>query len=75
MNVALEEIKQWHQRLLKKRYSVVCINALHLKLRRDTFSNGAVYFVLCVDEDGYREILDFFIGIKENSYVWEEHLM
>lgn len=74
-NVALEEIEQWHQRPLKKRYSVVYIDALHLKLRRDTVSNDAVYFVLGVDEDGYREILDFFIGVKESAYVWEDHLM
>lgn len=73
-NVALEEIEQWHQRPLKKRYSVVYIDALHLKLRRDTVSNDAIYFVLGVDEDGYREILDFFIGVKESAYVWEEHL-
>ena len=73
-DVALEEIEQWHKRPLKKRYSVIYIDALHLKLRRDTVSNDAVYFVLGVDEDGYCEVLDFFIGVNESAYVWEDNL-
>ena len=64
-DVALEEIDQWHKRPLKKRYSVVYIDALHLKLRRDTVSSDAVYFIMGVDEEGYREVLDFFIGVNE----------
>lgn len=27
-----------------------------------------------VDEDGYREVLDFFIGVNESAYVWEDSL-
>lgn len=73
-DVALEEIDQWHSRTLKKRYSVIYIDALHIKLRRDTVSSDAVYFILGVDEDGYREVLDFFIGVNESAYVWEDNL-
>lgn len=73
-DVALEEIHQWHNRTLKKRYSVIYIDALHIKLRRDTVSSDAVYFILGVDEDGYREVLDFFIGVNESAYVWEDNL-
>ena len=73
-DVALEEIEQWHNRTLKKRYSVIYIDALHIKLRRDTVSSDAVYFILGVDEDGYREVLDFFIGVNESAYVWEDNL-
>lgn len=50
------------------------MDALHLKLRRDTVSSDAVYFILGVDEDGYREVLDFFIGVNESAYVWEDNL-
>lgn len=73
-DVALEEIEQWHKRPLKKRYSVIYIDALHLKLRRDTVSSDAVYFILGVDEEGYREVLDSFIGVNESAYVWEDSL-
>ena len=43
-------------------YSVLFIDALSIKLRRETVANDSVYFILGVNEDGYREILDFFIG-------------
>lgn len=73
-DVAIEEIEKRHNRKLKKRYSVIYIDALHVKLRRDTVASDAVYFILGIDEDGYREIIDFFIGINESTYVWEENL-
>ena len=73
-DVTLEEIEQRHKCPLKKRYSVIYIDALHLKLRRDTVSSVAVYFILGVDEDGYCEVLDFFIGVNESAYVWEDNL-
>lgn len=38
-------IDQWHSRTLKKRYSVIYIDALHIKLRRDTVSSDAVHRV------------------------------
>ncbi|MDD5934593.1 MAG: transposase [Clostridiales bacterium] len=53
-DVAIEEIDQWHNRTLKTRYSVIYIDVLHIKLRLDTVSSDAVYFILGVDEDGYR---------------------
>ena len=59
---------------MSKRYSVLFIDALSVKLRRDTVANDSVYFVLGINEKGYREILDFFIGTTESSSVWEEIL-
>lgn len=73
-DVALEEVKKWHDRPLSKRYSVLFIDALSIKLRRDTVSNDSVYFIMGINEEGYREILDFFIGTNESAYVWEEQL-
>lgn len=63
------------QTSFKKRYNIVYINALHLKLRRNAVSNDSICFILGIDEDGYREVLNFFICIKEIAYVWEENLM
>ena len=71
-DVAIEEINKWRQRPLKKRYSVLFIDAMSVKLRRDTVANDSVYFILGIDEEGYREVLDFYIGTTESSYVWEE---
>ena len=73
-DVAIEEIMKWRQRKLNKRYSVLFIDAMSVKLRRDTVANDSVYFILGIDEEGYREVLDFYIGTTESSYVWEEIL-
>ena len=44
------------------------------KLRRETVEKEAIYVVLGVNEEGYREILDFFVGGQESAYVWQEIL-
>jgi transposase-like protein len=73
-DIALEELNQWHNRPLKKRYSVLFIDGLSIKIRRDTVDNEAAYIILGIDEDGYREILDFYIGTTESATVWKEIL-
>lgn len=71
-DVAIEEINKWRQRPLNKRYSILFIDAMSVKLRRDTVANDSLYFILGIDEEGYREVLDFYIGTTESSYVWED---
>src|SRR5690606_5640280 len=45
------------------------IRSLYVKLRRDTVEKEVIYVVLGVNEEGYREILDFFVGEQESAYV------
>lgn len=45
-----------------------------VQLCQDTVANDSVYFILGIDEEGYREVLDFYIGTTESSYVWEDIL-
>jgi transposase-like protein len=33
-----------------------------------------VYIIIGINEDGYREILDFYIGATESAALWEEVL-
>ncbi len=35
---------------------------MSVKLRRDTVANDSVYFILGIDEEGYREVLDSTLG-------------
>lgn len=74
-NVALEELEKWHNRPLKKRYSIIFIDAMSIKIRRDYVDNESVYLIIGIDENGYREILDFYIGVSESSSLWEEILL
>jgi len=45
-----------------------------VKLRRDTVEKEVIYVVLGVNEEGYREILNFFVGGQESAYGWREIL-
>ncbi len=73
-DVVKEDIAKWHTRPLQKRYSVLYLDGLYVKLRRDTVEKEVIYVVLGVNEEGYREILDFFVGGQESAYRWQEIL-
>src|SRR5690606_29376082 len=73
-DVVKEDIEKWHHRPLSKRYSVLYLDGLYVKLRRDTVEKEVIYVVLGVNEEGYREVLDFFVGGQECAYGWREIL-
>jgi putative transposase len=73
-DATLEDIRKWHQRPLNKRYSVLYLDGLYIKVRRDTYAKEVIYIVLGVNEEGYREILGFYVGGQESSHGWQEIL-
>lgn len=70
----MEDIEQWQTRPLKKRYSVIYLDGLYVKLKRNTVSSEAVYLAMGIDEKGYRQILGFYVGGHESSNGWQEVL-
>lgn len=70
----LEDIKNWQARPLAKRYSVIYLDGLYVKLKRSTVSGEVIYFAMGIDEDGRRQILGFYIGGQESSNGWREVL-
>ncbi|MCM3760429.1 IS256 family transposase [Alkalihalobacillus oceani] len=70
-DVVAEDIESWQQRPLKKRYSVLYLDGTYLKLRRDDVANEVVYLVVGVTEDGFREILGFYVGGQESALGWK----
>lgn len=71
----VEDIETWQNRPLEKRYTVIYLDGLYVKLKRDTVSGEAVYLVMGIDEQGYRQILGFYVGGYESSTGWREVLM
>lgn len=69
--VAVQDIEKWQQRPLNKRYSILYLDGTFLKLRRDDVANEVVYVVIGVTEDGYREILGFYVGGQESALGWK----
>lgn len=73
-NTVLEDLEQWLSRPLEKRYSVIYLDGLYLKLRRNTVSSEVIYTAMGINEEGYRQILGFYIGGQESSNGWKEML-
>ena len=56
-------VERWQNRPLEKIYTIVYLDALHVKLRRDgKVQNTALYTVLGVDLDGHRDVLGHWVG-------------
>jgi len=73
-DVALEDIHKWHNRPLHKRYSVIYLDGMYIKLRRVEVAKEVIYFALGVNEEGHREILGFYVGGQESSLGWRNIL-
>jgi len=70
----LEDIQNWQQRPLQKRYSVIYLDGLYVKLKRSTVSGEVIYFAMGIDEEGHRQILGFYVGGQESSNGWRDVL-
>lgn len=73
-DVAVADIRGWQERPLNKRYSVLYLDGMYVKLRRDVVANEVIYFVVGITEDGYRELLGFYVGGKESALGWRDIL-
>lgn len=72
--VAREDIEQWQKRPLPKRYSVLFLDGMYIKLRRDTVDKEVIYIAMGINEEGYKEILGYYIGGRESASGWQEIL-
>ncbi|WP_188634433.1 IS256 family transposase, partial [Lentibacillus kapialis] len=73
-DATVENIEAWQQRQLNKRYSILYLDGTYLKLRRDDVANEVVYIVIGITEEGYREILGFYVGGQESALGWKDIL-
>lgn len=67
-------VRGWNNRHLReKRYPVVLVDALVLKIREDgRVRSRAAMIAIGVNEEGYREILDMMLGDSESETSWAE---
>ncbi|SDY03537.1 IS256 family transposase [Paenibacillus sp. CF384] len=70
----MEDIEAWQKRPLERRYSVIYLDGLYVKLKRNTVSSEAVYLAMGIDERGYRQILGFYVGGQESANGWRDVL-
>lgn len=70
----LEDVAEWQARPLAKRYSVIYLDGMYVKLKRQSVASEVIYIAMGIDESGHREILSFGIGGKESANGWREVL-
>ena len=65
-------VEEWQNRPLERIYAMMYLDALHIKLRRDgKIENVAIYVVLGVNLDGYRDVLGHWVGDgAEGANFW-----
>ncbi len=67
----LEELEEWQNRPLKKRYTFVFVDCLYVTLRKDYEAKKcAVYVILGYDIDGKKEILGIWLDETESKHRW-----
>lgn len=59
-------------RPLAKRYSVIYLDGMYVKLKRQRAASEVIYIAMGIDESRHREILGFSIGGKESANGWLE---
>jgi putative transposase len=73
-STVMEDIEAWQSRQLEKRYSVIYLDGMYIKLKRSTVNSEVIYLAIGIDEQGYRQILGFCIGGQESAYGWKDML-
>ena len=67
-------VDAWLQRTLDSYYPVIYIDAIHIKVRRDTVSTEAFYVLLGLKDDHTREVLSIVNIPQESASGWQEVL-
>ena len=69
-----ELVKKFHERKLSKRYSVVYTDATYIAVRRDSVAKEALHVLIGINQEGYKEILDYALFPFESSENYRQIL-
>ena len=68
------EMEAWRNRGLEEKYLAVYIDAIHVKVRRETVSSEAFYIMLGLKEDYTREVIAITNIPTESASGWKDEL-
>lgn len=68
----LPELQSWKSRMLEPVYPIVWLDAIHYKVMDDKNRpvSRAIYNVLGINRDGYKELLGMYISKSEGANFW-----
>ena len=64
------QMEQWRERVLEQNWVAIFIDAIFVKVRRDTVQSEAFYVLLGVKEDLTREVLGIYNYPTESATNW-----
>lgn len=67
-------VDAWLKRKLDVHYPIIYIDAIHIKVRRETVATEAYYILLALKEDLTREVLTIVNIPQESAQGWQEVL-
>lgn len=67
----IPDIEQWQNRPLESMYCIVWLDAMHYKVKVEgRVESKALYNILGINKDGYKEILGTYISESEGANFW-----
>jgi transposase-like protein len=67
----IPQVKEWQSRPLESLYTIVWLDAMHYKVRDGgRVVTRAVYNVLGVNRDGYKDLIGMYISESEGANFW-----
>lgn len=70
-DAVLEDARAWQERPLDGLYAIIWMDAMHFKVRQDGIvQSKAVYTLLGVNRNGFKEVLGLYISGSESAKFW-----
>ena len=69
-----EEVDAFHNRKITKKFKYLYVDATFFKIKTERNRKSAIHTVIGIDEDGYKEVLDYRIAPTENLTTYCEML-
>lgn len=67
----IPKVKEWQCRPLDSMYTIVWLDAMHYKVKDEgKVSSRAVYNVLAIDKDGYKDLIGMYVSESEGANFW-----
>ncbi len=67
----IPDIKAWQSRPLEPLYCIVWLDAMHYKVKEEgKIKNRALYNILGINKEGYKQILGMYISESEGANFW-----
>ncbi len=67
----IPKVKEWQSRPLSSVYTIVWLDAMHYKVKDEgKVSSRAVYNVLAIDKDGYKDLIGMYVSESEGANFW-----